>query len=63
MICFLCQGEIPDDAAQTHLCVKDNTELFKQRRRELNDAPSEKFTEYTDDLDFFDAVQIVGESE
>lgn len=55
MVCFLCQNEVPD-GAQTHLCVKDNSALFKQQRSEVDPAV---FTEYTDELDFFDAEQII----
>lgn len=61
MTCFLCGNELLTEDGAQHLCVKDNSALFKERRAEM-DTPSE-FAEYTDELDFFDAVQIVGESE
>ena len=56
MTCFLCLNEVED--AQGHLCVKDNSALFKQHRREERDAAAE-FQEYLDELEFFDAVQVI----
>lgn len=61
MICFLCQNELLAEDGAHHLCVKDNSALFRERRAEV--GTSSEFAEYTDELDFFDAVQIVGESE
>lgn len=63
MICFLCQNELLTEDGAQHLCVKDNSALFRERRREVNSVDPSEFAEYTDELDFFDAVQVVGESE
>jgi hypothetical protein len=43
--------------------VKDNTALFRERRVEVGQDGTSEFSEYLDDLDFFDAVQIIGADE
>ena len=63
MICPLCEKEIPALGAQ-HLCVKDNTGLFRQQRSQRNYVPDSEFPELTHEEDFFDVTQevIIGES-
>lgn len=62
MTCFLCQNEIACEG-EVHRCVRDNSALFRQRRVEASSASPSEFPEYLDALDFFDAVQVVGEED